>query len=81
MQIIEYCSTSTRWTELEEWIPVLSVVNLKLGIFPVIDHSPIFPALVIPEQQFVDKVLYNDKTEMIGMADQSVGAFENRHFS
>ena len=61
---------------LSWWVPVLSVVNLKVGVFPVIDHSPVFPSLVIPEQQLVDK--NKDKDKMVGMAHQfqSVGAFE-----
>ena len=61
---------------LSWWVPVLSVVNLKVGVFPVIDHSPVFPSLVIPEQQLVDKNMNKDK--MVGMAHQiqSVGAFE-----
>ena len=61
---------------LSWWVPVLSVVNLKVGVFPVIDDSPVFPSLVIPEQQLVDKNKNKDK--MVGMAHQfqSVGAFE-----
>ena len=34
----------------EDQVPVLSVVDLQLGVFPVIDHSPIFPSLVVPAQ-------------------------------
>ena len=42
--------TLDRFDNRKNQVPVLCVIDLKFGVFPVIDDSSIFSSLVIPEQ-------------------------------